>query len=41
MLIVAGYLEKPDEVAERVAAILNAHWDSFDKDEAGAEGEVA
>lgn len=39
MLIMAGYLEKPDEVAERVAAILNAHWDSFGKDEAAADEE--
>ena len=35
MLIVSGYLEEPDEVAERVAAILNAHWDTFGRDDAG------
>lgn len=27
MLIVAGYLEQPREVAERVAAVLEKHWD--------------
>lgn len=27
LLIVAGYVEKPDEVAAKVARILNAHWD--------------
>lgn len=30
LLIVASYFEKPNEVADRVAAILNKHWDSFD-----------
>lgn len=30
LLIVAGYAEKPREIADRVAAILNKHWDSFD-----------
>jgi hypothetical protein len=25
-LIVAGYVEKPREVADKIAAILNAHW---------------
>lgn len=27
MLIIAGYLEKPDEVAQRVADVLEKHWD--------------
>lgn len=26
-LIVAGYVDKPDQIAEKVARILNAHWD--------------
>lgn len=30
MLIVAGYLEQPRDVAERVAAILEKHWHDAD-----------
>lgn len=30
MLIVAGYLEEPRQVAERVAEILNKHWNEGD-----------
>jgi len=29
-LIVAGYVEKPREVADKIAAILNAHWSEDD-----------
>ncbi|AGH48733.1 hypothetical protein G432_05030 [Sphingomonas sp. MM-1] len=39
MLIMALYLEKPDEVAQRVADILNKHWDDFDQVPASREGE--
>lgn len=28
MMIMAGYLEQPREVAEKVARILEKHWDS-------------
>lgn len=27
LLIVAGYVEQPRDVADKVAAILNKHWD--------------
>jgi hypothetical protein len=27
LLIIAGYVENPEAVAEKVAAILNEHWD--------------
>lgn len=30
-LIVSLYMGEPREMAERVAAILNAHWDTFEQ----------
>ena len=31
LLVVSLYVGQPREVADRVAAILNAHWDTFEE----------
>lgn len=36
LLIVAGYAAEPAEIAERVARILNKHWDDPASDEGAA-----
>ena len=35
MLIIAGYLEEPDAVAQKVADILEAHWNDAAREKGG------